>query len=53
MRDDHTMSRRVRSGTFSPSSHVLPSRVPAFFHWLEKPEETDGGTSMIWSSVMA
>src|SRR5688500_6095598 len=53
MRDDHTMSRRVSSGMLSATSHVLPSSVPAFFHWLAKPEDTDGGTWMIWSSVTA
>src|SRR5690349_19657893 len=49
----HTTSRFVMSGTFKETSYVLFSTVPAFLHWLLKPDEADAGTWSIWSCVMS
>src|SRR5687768_13620384 len=48
-----TMSRFVMSGTFSETSYVLFSTVPAFRHWLLKPDDADAGTCSIWSFVIS
>src|SRR4051812_32423509 len=48
-----TRRRVLSSGTLSESSHVRPSIVPAFCHWLEKPEATGSGTSRSSSVVMS
>ena len=43
-RAEYCRSRRSMSGTFSDTSHVALSSWPAFFHWLEKPDDAGGGT---------